>query len=110
MKTFGSLPIKPLPLSNLPFYHRHDVWSTLQCKSFVQFGAVKRGGNEPYCYAEEKQCAWHVCRALGAKSYNNEVLVVRDDGTVWKVCLDAFEEAHRLEIINDCTCKGDEII
>ena len=101
MITLRDLPIEKLPLSKLPFYHRHDVHNPLKCKSFIRLGDVKRGGNEPYCFTEEKQCAGRVCRVLAPKDYQEDLLVIRDDGTVWKIWLGAFTEAARLEIVPD---------
>lgn len=42
---------------DMPFYHRQGAENG---NTYVSFGKVKMGGNEPYCYTEEKQCAGHI--------------------------------------------------
>jgi len=91
------LPIKKMKLSEIPFYHRHGA--AMGWNSFIYCGSVKRGGNEPYCYPEEKQVAGHVCRVLGTKEkIFNKATVIRDDGTVWIINFDCFTEIYRIEI------------
>lgn len=70
------------------------------CKgNMFKCGEVKKGGNEPYCYTQEKQCAGHICRRIGQGIYNVEV--IRDDGTVWGIDLRNFETITPLIVIID---------
>lgn len=96
---FSELPVEQIKLSDLPFFHRHDLRYPLECKSLIRCGAVKRGGNEPYCYTQEKQCAGHICRVYAPQRTYETAEVVRDDGTVWRLWLPAFQEVVRLEVV-----------
>ena len=62
-------------------------------------GPVKKGGNEPYCYTQEKQCAGHICRRVGKG--DDTIHVVRDDGTCWTISLSNFETITPLKVIVD---------
>lgn len=64
---------------------------------FILCGNVKRGGNEPYCYPQEKQCANHICRLIGKGVYQWHV--IRDDATVWTIDLRNFEDVTPLDIV-----------
>lgn len=94
---FSALPIEDVKLADIPFYHKDAA--RMGSTALIRCGAVKRGGNEPYCYTEEKQCAGHVCRVLAPDSVISTALVIRDDGTVWKIDLRNFEEATRINVI-----------
>lgn len=92
--TLRALPVKEISLEEMPFYfRRRNTWNV-----YIKCGNVKRGGNEPYSYPEEKQCAGHVCRVLCPRKTYYEALVIRDDGTVWKINLSAFQEVYRITI------------
>jgi hypothetical protein len=93
--TLATLPIERIALADLPFYFRagHPMGNV-----YVHCGQVKRGGNEPYCYAEEKQCAGHVCRVLAPGRVIDRCCVIRDDGTVWQIHLSNFVDVTRLEL------------
>ncbi len=93
----SELPIKEICLENMPFYFRRPNTGN----THIICGPVKRGGNEPYCYAQEKQCADHVCRVLCPDKTFDKALVIRDDGTVWSIWLSNFEEVHLLKIADD---------
>ena len=70
------------------------------CKgNMFKCGEVKKGGNEPYCYTQEKQCAGHICRKIG-KGIEN-VHVIRDDGTCWTINLKNFETITPLIVMID---------
>ena len=90
-----NFPVEKATLDDFPFYHRNGA-----CKgsTYVRFGEVKRGGNEPYCYAQEKQCAGHICRVLSPGCAIDSACVVRDDGTIWTVWFPAFKDIHLLEL------------
>lgn len=99
MNTFAELPHKEIKLDALPYSYRVGLRFPKQCKNLVELGEVKRGGNEPYCYTEEKKCAGHICRVLGnIDTKLDEATVVREDGTVWHITLDAFMEAYRIDV------------
>lgn len=74
--------------STLPFNRR----STCE---FFRCGNLKPKGN-PYAWAQEEQCASHICRKIGKGIY--EVHVIRDDSTVWTINLDAFESITPLDV------------
>ena len=94
--TFQQLPVKKIPLAELPSYWR--VGSKFpRGMAYIECGQVRKGGNEPYCYTEEKQCAGHICRVLTPEKVYENAVVIRDDGTVWKLWLPAFLELSRLE-------------
>lgn len=80
---------------DMPFYHRQGAENG---NTYVSFGKVKMGGNEPYCYTEEKQCAGRICRVLTPEKVMDKALVIRDDGTVWKIQLSNFESWKLVEI------------
>lgn len=98
MITLQTLPIEQIKLNEMPFYHRHGAANG---STYIRCGAVKRGGNEPYCYTEEKQCAGHICRILSLGQTVGSSLVIRDDGTWWRICFNNFLEIVRLEIIKE---------
>ena len=98
MSYYGELPHRPIQYADIPFYHRTGYRKGLN--SLIWCGAVKLGGNEPYCYTEEKQCAGRVCRVLTAHEHSDNSMVVRDDGTVWKISFDAFKEVFRLDVVD----------
>lgn len=91
----SDLPIKSIQLSDMPFYHKSGA---MNGNTYVQFKEVKIGGNEPYCYVQEKACQNHICRVLRPKTVYDKCTVIRDDGTVWTVHLSNFQEAYLLQI------------
>ena len=93
----SELPINEIRLEDMPFYFRRPNTGS----TYIMCGPVKRGGNEPYCYAQEKQCSGHVCRVLYPDKTFDKALVIRDDGTVWSVWLSTFQEVHLLKIHDD---------
>lgn len=93
---FAELPVEKMPLEEMPFYHK--IGAKNGC-TYIKCGKVKRGGNEPYCYTEEKQCAGHICRVLCPEKVIDKCTVIRDDGTVWTCYLSVFETVCRLKII-----------
>lgn len=100
--TLSTLPTKQIGRTELPSYFRITNWPDAPYyHTFVQLGEVKRGGNEPYCFTEEKACAGHVVRVLVPEKFVTTGLVVRDDGTVWSIYLPAFKEAHRLKVLRE---------
>lgn len=95
---YQSLPVKDMSYKDIPFYHR-DL-ARRGSASFILCGDVKRGGNEPYCFVEEHQCSGHYCRVLSPDKTYEEALVIRDDGTVWKINLSCFVDVCRINIID----------
>lgn len=93
----NELSVKEISLENMPFYFRRKNTGN----TYIICGTVKRGGNEPYCYAQEKQCAGHVCRVLCPEKAFDHITVIRDDGTVWSIWLSNFQEVHLLKIWDD---------
>lgn len=91
----SELPVEEIGIEDMPFYHKRGAENG---NTYVRFGKVKRGSNEPYCYAEEKQCQEHICRVLTPDLVFDKALVIRDDGTVWKVWLSNFQEVHLLKV------------
>lgn len=91
----ADLPIEEIEIVNMPFYHKHGAENG---NTYVRFGKVKHGGNEPYCYAEEKQCQERICRVLMPDAVINKAIVVRDDGTVWRIWLSNFQEVYLFKI------------
>lgn len=93
----SELSVEEIALAELPSYW--CVGSKYpQDNTYIRCGEVRRGGNEPYCYTEEKQCAGHICRVLCPENTFETAHVIRDDGTVWKIWLPAFKEVKRLKI------------
>lgn len=93
----SELLVEEISLKDMPFYfQRKNTGNT-----YIKCGEVKRGGNEPYCYAQEKQCSGHVCRVLTPEKTFDEALVIRDDGTAWKIWLSNFKEICLLKILED---------
>ncbi len=82
-------------VEDMPFYHRRGAENG---NTYVSFGKVKRGGNEPYCYTQEKQCAEHICRVLTPEKVIDKAVVIREDGTVWDIWLSNFESWELIEI------------
>lgn len=97
---YQSMPVQQIPVAELPFYFRNGLRFPSLCKSLIRLGAVKRGGNELYCYTEEKQCAGCICRVLMPDRVIDRCTVIREDGTVWGISLSHFEEAYRLEVLS----------
>lgn len=93
----SELPIEEIKLADMPFYFRRSNTGN----TYIVCGPVKRGGNEPYCYVQEKQCAGNVCRVLCPEKAFDNVTVIRDDGTVWSIWLSNFQEVHLLKIRDD---------
>lgn len=90
----SELPVEEISLAEMPFYFRRRNTGN----TYIRCGRVKVGGNEPYCYPQEKQCAGHVCRVLCPEKAFDHVTAIRDDGTVWDFWLSNFEEVHLLKI------------
>lgn len=91
------LPTEEITFAELPGYWR--IGSRFpRGNTYIKCGEVKRGGNEPYCYPEEKQCAGHVCRVLRPERTFGRATVIRDDGTVWQIQLSAFKDVRLLKI------------
>lgn len=94
---YAELPIEKITLDKMPFYHQNGAKNGY-C-SYIRCGDVKRGGNEPYCNTQEKQCAGHICRIICPETVIDRCTLIRDDGTVWTCYLSAFENVCKLEII-----------
>lgn len=91
------LPVEEITLAELPYYWR--VGSMFpEGNTYIRCGEVKPGGNEPYCFPAEKQCASHICRVLRPEKTFERALVIRDDGTVWQIWLSAFQEVGLIKI------------
>lgn len=102
MLVFQDLPIKKIPLSQLPVAFRlTTVPGAWKWNTYIYCGDVKNGGNEPYCFPEEKQCSGHYCKVLNPAKIYRDALVIRDDNTMWKVSFDPFVEVYKLEIYDD---------
>lgn len=70
------------------------------CETLFEFISVDN--DNPNAYVEEKQMCGHMGRILTHKENNGwlgEVTVERDDGTVWTVRLDNFEEYRKVKLI-----------
>lgn len=93
----SELQVKEINLEDMPYYFRRSNTGN----TYIMCGTVKRGGNEPYCYTQEKQCAGHVCRVLCPTKAFDYITVIRDDGTVWSVWLSNFQELYLLKIRDD---------
>lgn len=91
----NELPIEEISLSGMPFYHRHGA---THGNTYIRCGQVRRGGNEPYCFTEEKQCANHICRVLCPGKVFENATVIRDDGTVWQIWFSAFIDVRLLKV------------
>lgn len=96
----SELPVERIPLAELPSYWRIGSHFP-KGNTYIRCGEAKRGGNEPYCYPEEKQCAGHICQVLRPQKVFDTALVIRDDGTVWNLWLPAFKEIALLGIGDD---------
>ena len=83
-------------VEDMPFYHRRGAENG---NTYISLGNVKKGGNEPYCYTQEKQCAGHICRVLTPEKVTDKALVIREDGTVWDIWLSNFEYWELIEIV-----------
>lgn len=93
----NELPIEEITMEELPSYWR--IGSRFpKGNTYIRCGNVRKGGNEPYCYPEEKRCAGHICRVLRPEKTYDKALVIRDDGTVWTIWLPAFEKVKLLKI------------
>jgi hypothetical protein len=105
MKILSDLPLEQMTFEDLPKYHRMSIRYPNEYpkgpSSYIRFGEVKRGGNEPYCYTAEKQVAGHICRILARdlSMVLSKMNVVRDDGTVWIVNIDNFKDATWIELV-----------
>lgn len=104
MIALQDLPIRKIKLEDMPTYFRFGAFSKksvaeMNANVFIQCGAVKPGGNESYCYAQEKECAGHICRVLRPERTISHVLAIRDDGTVWDFELSPFQMVERIEVI-----------
>lgn len=93
----SELPVEEIKLSDMPFYFRRSNTGN----TYIHCGEVRKGGNEPYCYPEEKQCAGHVCRVLCPNKAFDHCTVIRDDGTVWQIWLSSFKSVTKLKVIDD---------
>ena len=85
-------------MADMPFYHRAGAKNG---NTYVRFGNVRKGGNESYCYAQEKQCAGRICRILAPEKAIFKATVIRDDGTAWEVLFENYESWERIEIIEE---------
>lgn len=90
--------ITNIKISEIPFYHRSGAKNR---NTYIRLGDYIPGGNEPYCFPEEKQCANHICRVLCPTNTILDALVIRDDGTVWKIYLKQFKTVELLNIQED---------
>lgn len=103
MVALKDLPVKEIRLEDVPLYLRRAAENGA---TLIECGAVKRGGNEPYCYTQEKCCSGHICRVIGSFDYNKcreKVEVDRDDGTAWGILLEPFETVTRLTVAKEVT-------
>lgn len=70
-------------------FHKHSNAEFFRC------GKLKPKGN-PYAWAQEEACSGHICRKIGKGIY--DLHVIRDDGTVWNIDLNAFETITPLDV------------
>lgn len=84
---------KTIRQENLPYYFRKSPFNT-----YIELGDYIPGGNEPYCFPQEKQCANTICRVLTPEKTVLTAFVIRQDGTVWKIYLKQFKEVTLLNI------------
>ena len=85
-----------IKLCDMPFYHRNGAENR---KTYIQLGKVKKGGNEPYCFTQEKQCERHICRVLVPEKVIDKAGVILEDGTYWIIYLSNFISWSLIEII-----------
>ena len=64
-------------------------------EEFFRCGDLKPKGNI-YAWGQEEACAGHICRKIGKGIY--DLHVIRDDGTVWNINLEAFETVTPLDV------------
>lgn len=98
----SELPIEEIDFEDMPnYFRRRNTGNT-----YIMCGPAKTGGNEPYCYVEEKQCAGHVCRVMCPEKVFDRATLLRDDGTVWTVWLSNFQDVRLLKISGDAVLPG----
>lgn len=89
------------PFDDLPPYfrlvepksNRHPVFFN----TYAYFGDIISSSN-PYFAPEERQISKHICRILAPESVVDKALVIRDDGTVWKIRMRNFQKIEILDI------------
>lgn len=85
-----------MEVKDLPYYHRVGA---LRGNTYIKLGELKKSGNGNNAYVEERQCEGHICRVLSPETAVNGAMVVREDGTVWKIYLSNFISWDLIEII-----------
>lgn len=75
-----------------PKINRHPAFFN----TYAHFGDIIPSEN-PYFAPEERQVSKHFCKILAPESVADEALVIRDDGTVWKIRMRNFQ---KIEILN----------
>lgn len=97
--TLMTIPEEIVKVNTMPNYFRHrGLPESIYYGVYLRLGEVKKGGNEPYCYTEEKQCAGHIVRVLAPSQFITRGMVERDDGTLWVICLEPFNEVYRVYV------------
>lgn len=76
-----------------PKSNRHPAFFN----TYAYFGDIIPLKN-PYFAPEERQVSKHICRILAPETVVDEVLVIRDDGTVWKIRMRNFRRIEILDI------------
>ena len=88
------------PFDDLPPYfrfvepksNRHPAFFN----TYAYFGDIIPSEN-PYFAPEERRVSKHICGILAPGSVVDEALVIRDNGTVWKIRMRNF---RRIEILD----------
>jgi len=83
-----------MKIDELPFYHKAAAQNGA---TLILPGEVVKIGNTK-AYVEENQCSGRICRVLCPDKTFTSALVIRDDGTVWKIQLNLFESWQEIEI------------
>lgn len=84
-----------MKFEDLPSYLRLAYPNKTKGGQAYKFGNVKSCSN-PYAYTEEKQMSGHYGICLKLSLTGNKSTFIRDDGTVWMIYMDLFENVENI--------------
>lgn len=97
MKELTNCYTVKMKFEDLPGYLRLAYPHKTKMGKAYKFGNVKPCSN-PYAFTEEKQMANRYGVCLELSLFGGQSTFIRDDGTVWCVCMNAFETVENIII------------
>lgn len=81
-----------MELEDIPLAHKKSISAG---RTIIALGNVKESFKNS---GQEKKCEGHICRVIAPEKTFNEATVIREDGLVFTICLEAFESVKVVKV------------